>query len=41
MAGGICEVTVLLTPIALLLVPVSAIVLALIFFRDQQEVEFV
>ncbi|MEP0828894.1 MAG: hypothetical protein HRF51_10270 [bacterium] len=41
MAAGICEVTVLLSPMALVMVPVSAIVLALIFFRDQQEVEFV
>jgi hypothetical protein len=41
MAAGICEVTVLLSPLSLLIVPVSAIVLALIFFRDQQEVEFV
>ncbi|HOZ07776.1 MAG TPA: hypothetical protein PKW75_05775, partial [candidate division Zixibacteria bacterium] len=41
MAAGICEVTVLMSVLALLLVPVSAIVLALIFFRDQQEVEFV
>jgi len=41
MAAGICEVTVLLFPLALVMVPISAIVLALIFFRDQQEVEFV
>lgn len=41
MAAGICEVTVLLSPLAIVLVPVSAIVLALIFFRDKQEVEFV
>jgi len=41
MVAGICEVTVLLTPLALILVPVSAVILALIFFRDQQEVEFV
>lgn len=41
MAAGICEVTVLLSPLALVLMPVSAIVLALIFFRDQQAVEFV
>lgn len=40
-ASGICEVTVLLSPFALVLIPVSAIVLALVFFRDQQEVEFV
>jgi hypothetical protein len=41
MAAGICEVTVLLSPLALVLIPVSAIILALIFFRDRQEVEFV
>lgn len=41
MVAGICEVTVLLSPLALVLIPVSAIVLALIFFRDQQDVEFV
>lgn len=41
MAAGISEVTVLLAPLALILVPISAIVLALIFFRDKQAVEFV
>lgn len=41
MAAGICEITVLLSPMALIMVPVSAIILALIFFRDQQVVEFV
>jgi len=41
LAAGICEVTVLLSPMALVMVPISAIILALIFFRDQQEVEFV
>ncbi len=41
MVAGICEVTILLSPLALLLIPISAIVLALIFLRDQHEVEFV
>ncbi len=41
MASGICEVSVLLCPFALVLMPVSMIVLALVFFRDQREVEFV
>jgi len=41
MAAGICEVTVLLSPLSLMLVPASAIILALIFFRDEHEVEFV
>ncbi len=41
MAAGICEVTVLLSPFSLILIPVSAIMLAMVFFRDRQEVEFV
>ncbi len=41
MAAGICEVTVLLSPLSLVLIPLSSIVLALVFFRDQQAVEFV
>jgi hypothetical protein len=41
MAAGICEVTVLLSPVSLVLIPVSAVILALIFFRDRHEVEFV
>jgi hypothetical protein len=41
LVAGICEVTVLLSPLSLVLVPVTAVILALIFFRDQQEVEFV
>jgi len=41
MAAGICEVTVLLSPLSIILIPVTAIILALIFFRDKREVEFV
>jgi hypothetical protein len=41
MAAGILEVTVLLSPLSLLLIPVTWIILALIFFRDQQEVQYV
>jgi hypothetical protein len=41
MAAGICEVTVFMSLLSLVLVPVSSIILALVFFRDQQEVEFV
>ncbi|MBN2227118.1 MAG: hypothetical protein JW763_07105 [candidate division Zixibacteria bacterium] len=41
LVAGICEITVFLAPLALILVPVTAIVLALIFFRDKYEVEFV
>lgn len=41
MAAGVCEVSVIFSPVSLILIPVSAGVLALIFFRDRQEVEFV
>ncbi len=41
MGAGICEVSVLLAPLSLILIPVSAIVLALIFFRDRQQVDYV
>jgi len=41
MAAGICEVTVLLAPFSLILIPISAVILAMVFFRDRQEVEFV
>lgn len=39
--AGICEVSVIFTPLSLVLIPVTAVVLALIFFRDKHEVEFV
>lgn len=41
MAAGILEVTILLSPLSLLLIPVTWVILALIFFRDQQEVQYV
>jgi hypothetical protein len=41
MAAGICEVSVLFSPLSLIMIPVSAIILALVFFHDRQEVEFV
>ncbi len=41
MIAGICEVSVLFSLFSLILIPVSAVILALIFFRDRQEVEFV
>lgn len=41
MIAGICEVSVLFALFSLILIPVSAAILALIFFRDRQEVEFV
>lgn len=39
--AGVLEVTVILSPLALFLVPVSFIVYGLIFLRANQEVEFV
>ncbi len=41
MVAGVCEVSVIFSPVSLILIPVSAGVLALIFFRDRQEVDFV
>ncbi len=41
MAAGICEVSVLLSPLSLPLVPVTSIILALIFFKDRPQVDFV
>ncbi len=41
LAAGFCEVTILLSPLAVLLVPVISIVLALIFFKDRPVVEYV
>jgi hypothetical protein len=41
MVAGVCEVTVLLFPVALLLVPVTWIILALIFLRNSQNVQYV
>jgi hypothetical protein len=41
LVAGICEVTVFLVPLSLILIPASGVVLALIFFRDQEAPEFV
>lgn len=41
MVGGVCEVTIVLVPVALLLVPVVCILLGLILLRANEEVEFV
>lgn len=41
MAAGICEVSVIFSPFSMILIPVSAVILALVFFRDREEVEFV
>ncbi len=40
LASGLAEVSVVLSPIALFLVPVSCVILGLIFFK-KEEVEFV
>jgi len=39
--AGICEVSVIFSPLSLLLIPVNGVVLALIFFKDKFTVEFV
>ena len=41
MVSGIMEVSVLLAPLSILMVPVTMIVLALIFFKKPEQVEFV
>lgn len=42
LAMGICEVTMLFMPLALLMIPVSMVILALVFFRsNDEELEFV
>lgn len=41
LVAGICEITVLLAPLALLMIPVSLIVLAIAFLHDSRQVEFV
>ncbi len=40
-AAGIFEITVILTPIALLLVPVSSVMLGVILLKEKEAVEFV
>ena len=39
-AGGL-ELTVILSPLALILVPISMVILAMIFLREKEELEFV
>lgn len=39
--AGICEVSLLLVPIAMLLVPVSLVLMGLVFLRDKKEIQFV
>ncbi|TKJ40709.1 hypothetical protein CEE37_07020 [candidate division LCP-89 bacterium B3_LCP] len=41
LVAGICEVSILLVPISLILIPVTNVVLAMIFLREKHEVEFV
>lgn len=39
--SGICMVTVILSPISLILVPIWWVILAMVFLREKEEVEFV
>jgi hypothetical protein len=41
MISGILEVTVILSPLALFLIPISSVIYAMIFFKAKEEVEFV
>jgi len=41
MAAGILEATIILSPLALILAPVSCVILAMIFLREKENVEFV
>jgi len=41
LASGICGVTVILTPISLILVPIWWALLAMLFLREKEDVEFV
>jgi hypothetical protein len=41
MISGILQVTVILSPLALLLIPVSCVLYGMIFFRAKEDVEFV
>jgi hypothetical protein len=39
--AGICEVSVIMSPLSLLLVPVNFVILGMIFLKEKEEVEFV
>lgn len=41
LAGGIAEVSVIFIPLALILIPVTCLIMGLIFLRDNHDVEFV
>jgi hypothetical protein len=39
--AAICELTLILAPIALILVPVWCVILGMIFLREKEEAEFI
>ena len=41
MTAGILEVSILLSPFSLILLPILCVVLAMIFFKEKEEIEFV
>ncbi|MBU0985037.1 MAG: hypothetical protein KKA42_14280 [candidate division Zixibacteria bacterium] len=41
MIAGVCQLTLILSPVAAILMPVACVVMALIFFREKDELEFV
>lgn len=41
LAAGILEVTIVLSPLALILVPITSIILGVVFLREKEEAEFV
>jgi len=41
LAGGILEVSVFLSPLSLILVPVTFVILGLLFLREKEEAEFI
>lgn len=41
LAAGILEVTILLSPLALILLPITSIILGVVFLREKEEAEFV
>ena len=41
LAAGVFEVSIIMSPLSLLLVPVSCVILGMIFLKEKEEVEFV
>ncbi len=41
LAAGILEVTIVLSPLALILLPITSIILGVVFLREKEEAEFV